>query len=219
MPIEHIAQYIQGVNWTMVALIAGSVGAVALSWSRILDLIDLWLLKVVHSGNRGYVLVLGIAVRWWRPGSGWHLLVLPPFVYPQLIFVVQVREFSVTPRPTEISEQAVYNKTTGKTYRVGANAAIRYAKDGMNAKKSQVLTTDPDGVARLHIKEFMAQVVGEASPFLLNDREALNKLILTKCGPIVQKCGVCVDDYVTTTLAVIDAQMQKDGLLALAESR
>ncbi len=218
MPIEFFGRFLRSVDWTTVALIAGSIGAVALSWSRLLDLIDLWLLKVIHSGNRGYVLIFGIAVRWWWFGKGWRLIVLPPFVYPQLIFLFQVREFSIIQRSLPVGEQAIDNLATGKKIRVGGNVIVRFAKDGMNAKKSQILTNGPDAVALTHIQGVIASTIEEADTTLLTDREALNSLIHEGCKSLTQSCGVVVDRYWTTTLVPLGEQLQKDGMVAIAES-
>lgn len=216
--LSGLSDLFNGTNWTAVAVIAGAVGTLAMSGSRLMELIDRWVFKVIRSGNRGYVLLFGVAVRY-RTRKGWRLLVLPPLAYIQLIFLLQVVEFSVRQRRLNLDDQKITNTRTSVTYQVRANAVVRMNKDGRSALLSQIKIDDAQDFARLQIQGIIAEIIASADTQLLKDITTLNALITSKATESLERdAGVSVVDVHISTLAPADAQLHKDGMGEIAHA-
>lgn len=208
----------RGANWTAVAVTAGAIGTLAMSGSRLMELIDRWIIKVVSSGNRCYFLLFGIAVRY-PTRKGMKLVVFPPFAYPQLILLLQVIEFSIRECRLNLDDQKVTNTETNVTYQVRANAVVRMEKDGRSALLSQIRIEDAREFARLQIQGILAEIVASANADLLKDITALNARIQHEATTRLQEqAGVSVINVHISTLAPADAQLQKDGLGEVASA-
>ena len=208
----------RGANWTAVAVIAGAIGTLAMSGSRLMELIDRWIIKVVSSGNRCYFLLFGVAVRYPTP-KGMRLVVFPPFAYPQVILLLQVIEFSIRECRLNLDDQKVTNTETNVTYQVRANAVVRMDKDGRSALLSQIQIEDAREFARLQTQGILAEIVASANADLLKDITALNTRIQHEATTRLQEqAGVSVINVHLSTLAPADAQLQKDGLGKVASA-
>lgn len=213
MPVE----FLENVDWGWLVGIAAGVGAVAMGWSRILELIDTWLVKTVRSGHRGYFMLFGVALRYWTPWTGWRLFVIPPFIYPQVFLVLKVESFSIQLKPLDSNEQIIRNKCTGKVYRMIGKATIEYSRRGDHVLLSQVKVDNPEGVFYQMMQGVVAKVISEATPDILSDYNAINEQTLEQCN-FPDACGIRMISFRVTTLAPVDAQIHKDGLTAIADS-
>ncbi len=227
LPIEFLQRFFDSLDWTRVMAVAVGVGAVAATWDRLMSLIDQWILKIVPTKHRGYLLVLGNVIRYpifRRTDEGrlefveWRLLRLPPGTYPQLIFVVQVREFSFQERPLVISPQNITNNDSHKVYKTEGNATVHFAKDGRNSYVSQVDVSGPDGIAHMNIQAVIATIVQNGSDELVNNSDLLNEAVLERCGDITTLCGIVIDSIRLSTTVAGDAQQGKDGMIEIARS-
>lgn len=226
LPIEFLQHFFGGLDWARVSIVAVGVGAVAATWDRLMSLIDEWILKIVTTKHRGYLFIFGNVVRYPRfrrmgvklKFVEWRLFRLPPGLYPQLIFAVQVREFSFQERPLVISPQNIQNQHSGQVYKTEGNATVHFAKDGRNSYISQVDVSGPDGIAHMNIQAVIATIVQNGSDELVNNSDLLNETVLKGCGHITNLCGVVVDSIRLSTTVVGDAQQIKDGLTEIAHS-
>lgn len=219
MPIElqDLFEFLRNVDWGWLVGPATAFGALALGWSRVVEFVDTWIIKTIPSGHRGYVMVLGNALRYGRPGKRGHLLVLPPFLYLQLFIVVKVERFSIQTKPLDSNEQTVRNIHDGRVYRIVGKAAVRYSKDGAHALISQIHVDNPEGVFHQMMQGAIAKIIAEATADVLSDYEQINKLVLEACD-FVDACGIYMVNFRVATLAPIDAQVQRDGLSEIANS-
>ncbi|GEM_PF-3261426 len=212
-----ITDVLSGIDWMQFALGAGGVGAVALSGSRIMEFIDQWILKVVHPGYRGYIVLFGWAVRYRWKGET-RLVALYPGLYVQIFMLLQIREFNVQdkPLPSSVGDQKILHRTTRETLGIRLNARIQYGGDGRSALLSQVHKGDPDTFVRQQIANAAIAIVNRLQTVDELRDETFYRDLMEACSGLPELCGVRVTWIGAEDLALSDQQIQKDGLESIA---